>query len=240
MTVEITSLEVSGLSAAYNGVPAIIDVSLKVQAGSIVTMIGANGAGKSTVIKCICGLVKPTDGKVKLFGQDVTGMSPDQIVRRGLSVVPEGRRLFSEMTFRENLELGAYTRRDAATVRRDMERVLALFPDLRDRLSAVSGTFSGGQQQMVAVARALMNDPKVLMLDEPTIGLGPQIIERIADLIGEISRSGVDILVVEQNAESHWPLPIAHTFSRRAGSASADAKALAQSEDVQRAYLAFD
>jgi branched-chain amino acid transport system ATP-binding protein len=238
MPTDSNSLDVVSISASYGGVPAIRDVSLTVKRGTIVTMIGANGAGKSTVIKCICGMVRPTGGNVRLFGEDVTGLSPDQLVRRGLSVVPEGRRLFTEMTFRDNLELGAYVRKDRAAIRRDMERVLALFPDLRDRLSTIAGTFSGGQQQMVAVARALMSGPRIMLLDEPTIGLGPAIVDRIADLVVEISRSGVDVVIVEQNAEI--ALAIAdRAYILEAGSviAEGDADALARSEQVQKAYL---
>jgi branched-chain amino acid transport system ATP-binding protein len=231
-------LEVSGLSASYGAVPAIRNVSLRVERGSVVTIIGANGAGKSTVIKAICGLLKPTAGTVRLFGEDVTGRSPDQLVRLGLSVVPEGRRLFGELTLRDNLELGAYTRNDAKAVRRDLDRVLTLFPDLRSRLSTPAASFSGGQQQMIAVARALMSAPRVLLLDEPTIGLAPAIVDRIADLVLEISGGGVDVLVVEQNAET------ALSIARRAyilegGSVVAEdtADRLARSEHVQRAYL---
>jgi len=232
------SLEVKGLSAAYGSVPAISDVSMTIERGKIVTMIGANGAGKSTVIRTICGLVKSTSGSVHLFGENVTGLTPDMIVRRGVAVVPEGRRLFNEMTFRENLELGAYARNDRKAVERDMERVLDLFPELRDRLSTVVGSFSGGQQQMVAVARALMSDPKIMLLDEPTIGLAPAIVNRIAELIVEICKGGVDILVVEQNAET--VLAIAdHAYILENGKvvASDDAKTLAESEEVKKAYL---
>lgn len=231
-------LEVTGLSASYGGVPAITDVSLTVRRGAIVTIVGANGAGKSTVIKCICGLVRPTAGRVRLYGEDVTGLSPDKLVRRGLSVVPEGRRLFTEMSFRENLELGAYTRSDPAAVQRDMARVLALFPDLRERLGTPAGRFSGGQQQMIAVARALMSGPRLLLLDEPTIGLGPAIVDRVADLVVEISRNGVDILIVEQNAEI--ALAIAERAYILEGGrvvAEDDAAVMAGREDVRRAYL---
>src|SRR6185369_2015595 len=238
MASESPSLQVVGLSASYGNVPAVTDVSLEVRRGEIVTMIGANGAGKSTVIKCVCGLLKPTAGSVRLFGEDLTGLTPDRLVKKGLSVVPEGRRLFSAMTLKENFELGAYTRNDPAAVRRDMERVLTLFPDLRDRLSAIAGTFSGGQQQMVAVARALMSNPRVMLLDEPTIGLAPVVVERISDLLLEIAKSGVDILIVEQNAEV--ALSIAHRAYILEGGrviAEDDANALAQSEQVQKAYL---
>jgi branched-chain amino acid transport system ATP-binding protein len=238
MRSEVPSLEVIGISASYGGVPAIIDVSFKVEPGKIMTMIGANGAGKSTAIKCICGLVKPIAGTVKLFGEDVTGLAPDRLVRRGISVVPEGRRLFTEMTCQENLELGAYTRSDPGEISRDMERVLTLFPDLRDRLSTVVGRFSGGQQQMVAVARALMSRPKILLLDEPTIGLGPAVVERIAELIVEISQGGMDVILVEQNAE--MAVSIADRACILEGGrvvAENSAAALASSEDVQKAYL---
>ncbi|SAK94511.1 branched chain amino acid ABC transporter ATPase [Caballeronia temeraria] len=238
MTSEVLSLEVKGLSAGYGGVPAISNVSLKVERGSVVTMIGANGAGKSTVIKSVCGLVKPTSGSVSLFGEDVTGKSPDRLVPRGLAVVPEGRRLFGDMTFRENLELGAYTKKDRHVVERNMERVLELFPDLKDRLASIAGTFSGGQQQMVAVARALMSDPQLILLDEPTIGLSPAMVERIAELIVNVSKSGVDILVIEQNAETALEVSDkAYILEGGHVIAEGDAATLAASEEVQKAYL---
>lgn len=238
MANEVSTLEVEGLFASYGGVPAIRGVSLRVKRGEIVTMIGANGAGKSTVIKTICGLLKPRTGRVRLFGENVTGLSPDQLVRKGLSVVPEGRRLFGDMTLRENLEMGAYARDDQVAVKRDMERVLTLFPELRDRLSTIAGTFSGGQQQMVAVARALMSAPRILLLDEPTIGIAPAVVDRIADLIVEIAKGGVDILLVEQNAEV--ALAIAHrAYILEGGRVVSEdsAENMARSEEVQRAYL---
>ncbi|MGE8163791.1 ABC transporter ATP-binding protein [Paraburkholderia sp. NPDC080076] len=238
MPSEAPSLQVIGLSASYGDVPAVTDVSLEVRRGEIVTMIGANGAGKSTIIKCICGLLKPVAGTVKLFGEDLRGLTPDRLVKKGLSVVPEGRRLFGKMTLKENLELGAYTRNDPAAVRRDMDRVLTDFPELRDRLSTIAGTFSGGQQQMVAVARAMMSNPRVMMLDEPTIGLAPVVVDRISDLLLKIAKSGVDILVVEQNAEV--ALSMADRGYILEGGrviAEDDAKSLSESEEVQKAYL---
>ena len=238
MATEATPLIVSGLSASYGVVPALRNVSLSVRSGQIVTLIGANGAGKSTLIKTICGLVRPTAGSVQLFGEDVTGLSPDRLVTKGLSVVPEGRRLFGEMTMLENLELGAYARTDKVAVKRDLEKVLDLFPELRERLSTQAGTFSGGQQQMIAVARALMSAPRMLLLDEPTIGLAPAIVDRIAELIVRIADTGVNILLVEQNAETALSVA-AYAYILEGGAIIAEdaAGTLAQSPEVQRAYL---
>lgn len=238
METETVPLKVIGLSARYGAVPAINNVDIMMAQGQIVTIIGANGAGKSTLIKTICGLVRPTAGNVFLFGEDVTGLSPDKLVRKGLSVVPEGRRLFGEMTLLENLEMGAFSRADAAAVQQDMERVLDLFPELRERLSTRASSFSGGQQQMIAVARALMSAPRVLLLDEPTIGLAPAVVERIADLVKTIAATGVNVLLVEQNAET--ALEVAdYAYILESGSTVMEDKAstLAKSEEIQRAYL---
>lgn len=198
---ERPTLEVKGLRAGYGALTVLRDVTIAVPKGSIVTLIGANGAGKSTLIKAIFGLIGPSAGSVHVFGQDMTGQLPDKMVRAGVGLVPEGRRLFNEMTLRENLELGAYTRQNKAEAGEDFDRVLALFPELKDRLSVIAGTFSGGQQQMVAIARALMSAPRLLLLDEPTIGLAPVVVERVVQLVEEISKLGVDILLIEQNAE---------------------------------------
>jgi len=238
MTPDAPALAIENLSVSYGLVPAVNDVSLTVRRGSIVTLIGANGAGKSTIIKAVCGLLKVKSGAIRLFGEDIVGRSPDLIVRKGLSVVPEGRRLFVDMTLKENLEMGAYTRGEGADLDADYERVFELFPELKNRQGTVVGRFSGGQQQMVAVARALMNGPRLLLLDEPTIGLAPAVVDRIANTIVEISRRGVDILLVEQNAEI--ALSLAHYgYILENGSIVTEdsAEALASSEDVQRAYL---
>lgn len=232
------SLEIDSLAVSFGVVPAVRGVSLRLRKGQIATIIGANGAGKSTIMKAVCGLVRPRAGTVRLFGADVTGASPDDLVVRGLSLVPEGRRLFSGMTVRENLELGAYRRGDAAAVARSFEQVLDYFPDLRGRLSVPAGSLSGGQQQMVAVARALMSDPKVLLLDEPTIGLAPAIVDVIADIVTTIARSGVDVLLVEQNAETALAVAdYGYILENGVIMSEAPASVLAQSEDVQRAYL---
>jgi branched-chain amino acid transport system ATP-binding protein len=238
MVTEGAPLTVSGLAASYGAVPALRNIDLSIRNRQIVALIGANGAGKSTLIKAICGLVRPTSGSVHLFGEDVTGLSPDRLVAKGLSVVPEGRRLFGEMTLLENLELGAYARKDHASVKRDLEKILEFFPELRDRLATPARTFSGGQQQMIAVARAMMSAPRVLLLDEPTIGLAPAIVDRISDLIIRIAGMGVNILLVEQNAEI--ALAVAgYAYILEGGSIVAKDKAsvLAESPEVQRAYL---
>lgn len=238
MKSDAIALSVAGLSASYGVVPALNNINLKVEAGKICTIIGANGAGKSTLIKTICGLVRPTAGKVHLFDEDVTGLSPDRLVRKGLSVVPEGRRLFGEMSLLENLELGAFSRNDAAAVKRDLERVLDLFPELRDRLATTTSTFSGGQQQMIAVARALMSMPKVLLLDEPTIGLAPAIVDRIAEIVTAIAATGVHVLLVEQNAETALAVAqYAYILESGAVVSEGATDVLAKSPEVQRAYL---
>ncbi|WP_376961270.1 ABC transporter ATP-binding protein [Azospirillum sp. A26] len=238
MTPTELSLEITDLSVDFGVVPALRGVSLALRRGRIATIIGANGAGKSTIMKAVCGLVKPRGGSVSLFGKPITGLPADEIVVRGLSLVPEGRRLFGSMTIRENLELGAYRRRDRQRVGEDFARVLDYFPALRDRLSTPVGSLSGGQQQMVAVGRALMSAPRILLLDEPTIGLAPAVVDDIAGIVKTIGRSGVDVLLVEQNAEV--ALSIAdYGYILENGSivAEDESAVLARSETVQRAYL---
>lgn len=232
------TLEVKHLSAQYGLVPAIDNISLSVKKGSVTTLIGANGAGKSTVIKAICGLVKPSAGTVELFGETVTGLSPDQMVTRGLAVVPEGRRLFGSMTVLENLELGAYARNDETEIKEDLTRILDLFPDLKDRLAEPAKSFSGGQQQMIAVARALMSAPRILLLDEPTVGLSPVFVDRIAKIIRDISSRGVDILLVEQNVQVALSISdYGYVLENGRVSLNDTAENLVKDEGVQAAYL---
>jgi len=238
MPLDHATLEVSGLNAGYGSVPVLHNVSITVKRNSVVTLIGANGAGKSTLIKAICGMVRPTAGSVSFNGADCTRHRPDQMVRAGLGIVPEGRRLFGEMTLRENLELGAYARRDRHKVDEDFDRVLALFPELRSRLSARTRSFSGGQQQIVAIARALMGAPKLLLLDEPTIGLAPVVVNRVASLIREISALGVDILLIEQNAEVALSIADFGYVLENGRVVTADrAEALMENPQVRQAYL---
>ena len=232
------SLVVSGLVVRYGPVPAVDGVDFRLEKGRIATIVGSNGAGKSTIMKALAGLVKPHAGRVQLFGDDVTGQEPDVLVRRGLSLVPEGRRLFSAMSVGDNLQTGAYSRSDKAAIAADLERVLTHFPALRDRLKAQAGSLSGGQQQMVAVARALMSAPRLLLLDEPTIGLAPAIVDTIADIIRSIAAGGVDVLLVEQNAEMALALADqAFILERGRIVMAGPAAELARSDDVRRAYL---
>ncbi len=193
-------LEVNAIEASYGRIRALAEVSLRVEEGEIVTLIGANGAGKTTTLRTISGLVRPTKGSIRFAGQNVLRDTPDRIVRRGIGHSPEGRRVFGRMTVRENLELGAYTRRSKSEFDEDYERALAIFPRLRERLVQKSGTLSGGEQQMLAMARALMSRPRLLMLDEPSLGLSPILVQTIFGVIKEINARGTTILLIEQNA----------------------------------------
>jgi branched-chain amino acid transport system ATP-binding protein len=193
-------LEVEGLDAQYGRIKALENVSLRVDEGEIVTLIGANGAGKTTTLRAISGLLKAARGSVRFAGHEVSRLSPDRIVRLGIGHSPEGRRVFGRMSVRDNLELGAYTRRGRAEIASDMEEVFTTFPRLRERLEQRAGTLSGGEQQMLAMGRALMSRPKLLMLDEPSLGLSPLLVETIFGVIRQINARGTTILLIEQNA----------------------------------------
>lgn len=231
-------LEVTDLSVCYGIVPAINHVSFRVEKGTIATIVGSNGAGKSTIMKALTGLVRLSQGGIRLFGEDITGMAPDALVARGLVLVPESRRLFKAMTVGENLELGAYLEKSRVRIKQRMEEVLERFPTLKNRLGSPSGSLSGGQQQMVAVGRALMAQPKVLLLDEPTIGLAPAIVDTIAQIIQDIAKDGVDVMLVEQNAEIALEIAT-YAFILERGEIMLDgpAEKLARSEEVRKAYL---
>jgi branched-chain amino acid transport system ATP-binding protein len=193
-------LEVSAIRARYGAIEALKGVSLTIDEGEVVTLIGSNGAGKSTTLRAVAGLTPAFAGRITFDGEDITGVPADEIVTRGIALSPEGRRCFSRMTVRENLDLGAYRRRDTAAIASDMERVFELFPRLNERADQKAGTMSGGEQQMLAIGRALMAKPRLLLLDEPSLGIAPVLVDRIYETIGEIHRSGVAILLVEQNA----------------------------------------
>ena len=206
MTDPLLSLE--NINTFYGPVQVHFDLSLTVGRGQIVCLLGGNASGKSTTMKIILGLVKPQSGSVRFDGQPLTGLPTPQIVRRGIGSVPEARRLFGDMSVRENLLMGAFTRRDQKAIAQDLDRVLGLFPKLAERLGQRAGTLSGGEQQMVAMARALMGRPKLICMDEPTMGLSPLWVDRVLDLIAAINKDGVTVFMVEQNAS--LALEIAH------------------------------
>lgn len=231
-------LSVSNLSVSYGAIEAIRNCSLRVEQGEIVTLIGGNGAGKSTMLRTISGLLTPKQGTIQFEGQEIQGQPPHRIAQSGLVHVPEGRGIFANLTVEENLQLGAYSRSDHAEIRKDRERALELFPRVRERLKQAAGTLSGGEQQMVAIARAMLSRPQLLMLDEPSLGLAPQIVQTIFQVIREINNSGTTILLVEQNAA--MALKVAHrAYVIEVGSIEMEGPAseLASSDEVRKAYL---
>ena len=193
-------LEVENINVYYGSIHAIKGISFEVNEGEIVTLIGANGAGKSTTLNTVSGLLHPSTGSVSFLGQSLAKVQPHKIVERGLAQVPEGRRVFAQMTVQENLEMGAYTQ-DNKNIHEDLEKVYSLFPRLKERMHQTAGTLSGGEQQMLAMGRALMSRPKLLMLDEPSMGLAPILVEQIFDIIADLHKTGATILLVEQNAQ---------------------------------------
>ncbi|HHU77387.1 MAG: ABC transporter ATP-binding protein [Caldicoprobacterales bacterium] len=231
-------LEINNINVHFGVIHALKDVSLTVNEGEIVTLLGANGAGKTTTLRTASGLKKPTDGNILLNGKDITQTSAQERVKMGISHVPEGRRVFPAMTVLENLELGAYLRRDRAEINKDLKMVYDRFPILYDRKKQSAGTLSGGEQQMLAIGRALMSRPKILFLDEPSMGLAPLLVQEIFSIIKDINETGTTILLVEQNAS--MALQIAHrAYVLETGSIvlSGTGSELMQSEDIRKAYL---
>ena len=234
----MATLEVDDIHTYYGNIHALKGISVTVNAGEIVTLIGANGAGKTTTLKTISALLRPRRGVVRFNGERIDQLPPHRVVELGICQAPEGRRVFSRMTVEENLEMGAFARRDRAEVAQDRERVFTLFPRLKERLRQKGGTLSGGEQQMLAIGRALMARPKVLLLDEPSMGLAPVLVETIFQTIEDINRQGTTILLVEQNA--HMALTVAaRGYVLESGRivAEAPAKELAESELVRKTYL---
>ncbi len=234
-------LEVSDLFVSYGAIRALHGLTFYVDEGEIVTLIGANGAGKSTTLKTISGLLRPDRGEIVYDGQAISRVGADAIVRLGLIHVPEGRRIFAPLTVRENLEMGAFTRKDKQEVAESLEQVFKLFPRLKERVAQTGGTLSGGEQQMLAVGRALMSKPRLLLMDEPSMGLAPILVEEIFNIIQEINKLGVTILLVEQNA--HMALSVANRgYVLETGSIqlTGPAQALAADPQVQEAYLGGD
>jgi branched-chain amino acid transport system ATP-binding protein len=231
-------LAVENLCVSYGAIEALRGVSLRVEEGEVVTLIGANGAGKTTTLRTISGLLRSTSGKVEFDGQSIQRSAPHVIVKNGLVHVPEGRKIFANMTVDENLQLGAFLRKDKAAFRADRERALEFFPRVRERLTQMAGTLSGGEQQMLAIARALVARPKLLMLDEPSLGLAPQLVRVIFQVIREINNAGTTILLVEQNA--NMALQVAHrAYVIEVGEIRMEGPAaeLAASDEVRKAYL---
>jgi branched-chain amino acid transport system ATP-binding protein len=231
-------LEIKDLDVHYGGIHALKGVSLKVDAGEVVTLLGANGAGKTTTLRAISALVKPSRGSVRFAGEDITHTAAHAIVARGLGHAPEGRGIFANMTVAENLEIGAFLRKDVAGIKKDRDHALSLFPRLQERLAQNAGTLSGGEQQMLAIARALMSRPKLLLLDEPSLGLAPQIVALIFKIVKTIAAAGTTILLVEQNA--HMALGVAdRAYVLEVGEIVLEgpAKDLAKNDEIRKAYL---
>ena len=229
-------LRIDNLKVNYGGIEAVKGITLEVPERKIVTLIGANGAGKSTTLRSIAGLVKPSSGRIHLQAEDITSLSPDRIVSKGITLVPEGRRVFPDMTVLENLKIGAYLRRDSLD--EDLRWVYDLFPRLKERSWQAAGTLSGGEQQMLAVGRALMSRPKIMMMDEPSLGLAPLIVKGIFDIIREINKQGVTILLIEQNANmALQTADIGYVLETGRITLSGTGRDLLNNEAVKKAYL---
>ena len=231
-------LEVHDLAVSYGGIQAVRGISFDVDEGEIVTLIGANGAGKTTTLRAISGLIRGQRGTIRFAGHDITRLAPHKIVAAGLAQAPEGRGIFANLTVDENLQLGAYLRRDTAAVARDRDHALGLFPRLRERLQQNAGTLSGGEQQMLAIARALLARPRLLLLDEPSLGLAPQMVQLIFQIVKKIASEGTTILLVEQNA--HMALGVArtaHVLEVGTLVTSGPARQLATDDAIRKAYL---
>ena len=229
-------LKIEDLKVNYGGIEAVKGISFDVAEGSIVTLIGANGAGKSTTLRTIAGLVQPRSGKISFLDEDITGLKPDKIVSRGITLVPEGRRVFSDLTVLENLKVGAYLRNDDLTD--DINWVFDLFPRLKERSWQAAGTLSGGEQQMLAVGRALMSRPKLMMMDEPSLGLAPIVVKDIFSIIKEINKQGVTILLIEQNANmALHTADVGYVLETGSITLSGPGDDLLKNEAVKKAYL---
>ncbi len=229
-------LKIDELKVSYGGIEAVKGITFEVPERKIVTLIGANGAGKSTTLRTIAGLVKPAHGRIHLQGEDITSLSPDRIVAKGITLVPEGRRVFPDLTVLENLKIGAYLRKD--NLDDDLNWVYELFPRLKERSWQAAGTLSGGEQQMLAVGRALMSRPKIIMMDEPSLGLAPIVVKGIFDIIQEINRQGVTVLLIEQNANMALRIAdVAYVLETGKITLSGSGRELLNNDQVKKAYL---
>ena len=229
-------LKIDDLKVSYGGIEAVKGITFQVPERQIVTLIGANGAGKSTTLRTIAGLVKPAHGRIHLQGEDITGLSPDRIVSKGITLVPEGRHVFPDLTVLENLKIGAYLRHD--DLEDDLKWVYDLFPRLKERSWQAAGTLSGGEQQMLAVARALMSRPKIIMMDEPSLGLAPLVVKGIFEIIKEINKQGVTVLLIEQNANMAFhTADLGYVLETGKITLTGPGRELLKNEDVKKAYL---
>ena len=232
-------LKVDNLSVAYGGVQAVREVSLQVRPGEIAALLGANGAGKSSTLLAIIGSVKPREGRVVFEGRDITGTPPDQLVKQGIAMIPEGARVFARQPVEQNLRLGAYTVRDERVYRERLDKVYALFPRLKERREQLAGTMSGGERQMLAIGRALMSGPRLLLIDEPSLGLSPLLVEQVFDALAALNRDdGLSVLLVEQNmAQALEVAARAYVMQSGRVALSGNAAELAASDEVRQAYL---
>ena len=231
-------LKVQKLSDSYGAINALREISFNVEQGEIISLIGSNGAGKTTTLHAVSNIIKKRGGKIEFEGEDITNLAPDQIVRRRLIQVPEGRRIFLNLSVRDNLEMGAFTRNDKAGIKADMEKVFELFPRLKERITQISGTLSGGELQMLAMGRGLMAQPKLLLLDEPSMGLAPILVDEIFEIIQKINKAGTTILLVEQNAFKALSISNrAYVLETGSITKDGDAKELAKDPAVKEAYL---
>ncbi len=234
-------LTLNNVHTYYGQIQALKGISLRVEEGEIVTLIGANGAGKTTTLNTISGLLKPRAGEIMLAGRRIDHLPPHEVTQLGISQSPEGRKIFARMTVRENLEMGAFNRKDKDGIQADMDRVLTLFPRLRERLNQLGGTLSGGEQQMLAIGRALMSRPRLLMLDEPSMGLAPILVEQIFEIIQDINRQGTTVLLVEQNAQMALTIATRGYVLQTGQIVLTDtAEALRNNEMVQKVYLGIE
>jgi branched-chain amino acid transport system ATP-binding protein len=231
-------LTISGLKVAYGGIQAVKGVDLEVRQGELVTLIGANGAGKTTTMKAITGLKAISGGDIVYRGESIRGVPPHELLKRGLAMVPEGRGIFARMTILENMQMGAYLRNDTDGIQRDVERMFGFFPRLKERASQLAGTLSGGEQQMLAMARAIISQPKLLLLDEPSMGLSPIMVEKIFEVVREISKEGLTVLLVEQNARLALQAATrGYVMDSGLVTMSGDAKQMLNDPKVRAAYL---
>lgn len=231
-------IKIDNLVVAYGGIEALKGVSLEVPSGKIVTLVGANGAGKSTTLKSIVGLVKPKSGSIDYEGTDLTKLNTELMVKKGIALVPEGRKVFADLTVLENLKIGAYSRKDTAGIAEDLEKVYSLFPRLKERTWQAAGTLSGGEQQMLAIGRALMSRPKLIMMDEPSLGLAPIIVKELFGIIKKINEEGMTVLLIEQNANAALKIAdVGYIMETGRITLSGSGKELLSNDEIKKAYL---